>query len=532
MRKTVFSIFVLAFVFLVGMPYSVDAQSKRGKHKVVFPVFETPALFVGEVGETDVVLFVDHSDETCISGRYLTLDEDGGDTIPFRLVALRRRARLFYDGNKETFRPDIVSLDESQAQGVAHLNLIKKMDFSIRSLESPLFEKCDEQRYADSLFSVKEISDIPYARAKGYWSHLHNSTATFDKISMMTQAIDERLLDLHLDVFMPEDDTLQSHPLVVLMHGGAFYFGSKDDDAITGWCRHLASMGYVTASIDYRIGFLPTLPSIQRAGYRAVQDAHAAVRYLVAHHDEYDIDTSLIFVGGCSAGAITALNLAYMTNDSRPEFSYSGFGRNDLGAIDTCGNAIKADFTIKGIVDMWGALPDTVMMRGSSIPILAFHGDNDDIVPYAYDYPFRKAGVMKSAFAEKMYGSSCIVDRAQKMGTPAKLVTFMGYRHSPHLDPQTNEFNDIFYTIQEMMDEFFYDIIAPDKPAIVEHNKVYSLQPEPLKVSWQVEGGVILSSEEKAVKVAWINNAPLRQITVSAVMPHGICFNDSMVIGE
>lgn len=58
----------------------------------------------------------------------------------------------------------------------------------------------------------------------------------------------------------------------------------------------------MTASIDYRIGFLPTMASIGRAGYRAVQDAHAATRCLVAHQEEYGIDTSMIFVGGASAG--------------------------------------------------------------------------------------------------------------------------------------------------------------------------------------------------------------------------------------
>ena len=171
-------------------------------------------------------------------------------------------------------------------------------------------------------------------------------------------------------------------------------------------------------------------------------------------------------------------------------------------------------------------------MRGCNIPILAFHGDDDDIVPYDYDYPFRRAGVMKRALTEKMYGSSCIVDRAIKSGTQAYLFTFSGYRHSPHIDPETRELNDNFFVIQDAMDGFFYGIMAPETPEIVEQDRRFSVQPEPLKASWQVEGGVILTSSEKEVKVAWINNAPIHQITVSAVMPHGICFNESLVIGD
>ena len=532
MHKSVRYILFLMPFFLLGWVGMSEAQTKQAKNRVSFPVVETPAVFIGSVGASDYVVFIDRSDEKSVYGRYLSMNEEIADTIPFRIVALRKRARLFYDGKKETFRPKLDSADETHVQGIAQLSLFKKGEFDLRRYNAPEFQKFDENRYNDSMFTVREITDISYAKAKGFWTQLNNDAATFDKLSMLAQAVDERQLDIHLDLFAPEGDTLMAHPLVMLIHGGGFYFGSKEDEAITQWCRHLASQGYVAASIDYRIGFLPTAASIQRAGYRAVQDAHAAMRFLVAHQDEYDIDTSLIFVGGCSAGAITAMNLAYMTNDSRPEYSYGGWARNDLGAIDTCGNALRNDFSIKGIVDMWGAIPDTVMMRGCNIPILAFHGDDDDIVPYDYDYPFRKAGVMRSALAEKMYGSSCIVDRAIKSGTQAQLFTFYGYKHSPHLDSETRKLNDNFFVIQDAMDEFFYGIIAPEKPEIVETDKVFSVQPEPLKASWQVEGGVILASNEKEVKVAWINNAPTRQITVSAVMPHGICFNETLVVGE
>ena len=54
----------------------------------------------------------------------------------------------------------------------------------------------------------------------------------------------------------------------MLIYGGAYYFGSKDDPKITSWCRHLASLGYVTVSIDYRLGFFPGKVGIARAGYQ------------------------------------------------------------------------------------------------------------------------------------------------------------------------------------------------------------------------------------------------------------------------
>ncbi len=498
--------------------------------KVVFPVIETPAVFTGTVEDEDFLIFVERSEEDCITGHYMSLEQEMADTLPFRLEALGRRARLYYNGERETFRPNIQALDDKHAEGIARLNLFQTASFEIDIHHIPDFQDFENNRYQDTLFAVEETSDIPYAKVMGYWSKLRDETAVTDKIFKMRKAFSEVPLELQLDVFKPLGDTLQKRPLVMLIHGGAFYFGSKDDKSITLWCQHLASKGYVTATIDYRIGFLPTMNSIGRAGYRAVQDAHAAMRFLVAHQEEYGIDTSIIFVGGASAGAITTLNLAFMTNETRPEYTHRSFLRPDLGNIDTCGNAIRTDFRIRGLIDMWGAMPDTTMLRGRNIPIIAFHGDADDIVPYGYDYPFAIADMLKTLLVEKMYGSSCIVDRSIKLGHKAYLVTFSGYKHSPHVDPVTKELNYNFYIIQDMMSDFLYDLVVPEKPEIKGEKAYYSVEPKPLATSWQVEGGIILDSDENTVKVAWIGNAPKHSITASAAMPYGTGFNTTKTI--
>jgi poly(3-hydroxybutyrate) depolymerase len=326
-----------------------------------------------------------------------------------------------------------------------------------------LFSSPKGSRYQKPTFQVTKKAGVAYAVAQGYWSELEDDTPAGRKLLMMDKALEERDLSLRLDLYLPKNDTLSYRPLVMLMHGGSFYFGSRNDPSISQWCEYLASLGYVAASIDYRMGFLPTTTDIERAGYRAIQDAHAALRYLVANQDKYGIDTSFIFVGGCSAGAITALNLAFMTNETRPNTSYASSSSDDLGNIETSGNNLKTHFSIKGVVDMWGALSDTSMMRGRNVPILAFHGDKDDVVPYRHDYPFGKAGEFKKLLTNKMFGSSCIVDYAKKHGQKAQLYTFEGFKHSPHRDPKTKELNQNFYLIQDKMAAFFYDIIASEK---------------------------------------------------------------------
>lgn len=528
MRRFLTTSILLLLVAAVFASPSDNEKRKKNK-KVVFPIIETPALFTGVIDDNNYLVFIEYSDSLHVRGHYMSLEETMADTLPFQLEARGRNARLYYNGTKETFRPRISSMDEQHADGYARLSLLGTAFFNFQIHETPEYQELENKRYQDTLFAVDELHDICYANVPGFWSELGDETDVTDKIFRLADAINEVPLDLHLDVFRPLDDTLEKHPLVMLVHGGAFYFGSKDDKSITQWCQHLASLGYVTASIDYRIGFLPSMGSIGRAGYRAVQDAHAAMRFLVSHQEEYGIDTTMIFVGGASAGAITALNLAFMTNETRPEYTHSGLLRPDLGDIDTCGNAIKADFQIKGIVDMWGAMPDTTLLHGHNIPILAFHGDADNIVPYGYDYPFSLAGPLCTLLAEPMFGSSCIVDRAKKLGYNARLFTFVGYKHSPHVDPATDALNPNFYIIQEMMSDFFHDIVAPENLKIIENDNCYSVSPEPLATSWQVEGGVILSFENNTVRVAWIQNAPQHKITVSASMPYGVGLTETKV---
>ena len=521
MRRFLFTIALsLFFAHLFGNDGIPDPRLFL--KKVYFPVVETPAVFTSKVHGNDYLVFIEYSDSLNVKGHYMAMEGATADTLPFRLEAHKRNARLYYNGKKETFRPRVSSMDSQHAKGYARLSVLGFASFQFDIHEIPDFQDFENNRYQDTLFAVDEIPNISYAKAMGFWSELGDETDVTGKIFQMSQAINEIPLDLKLDVFLPQDDTLQKRPLVMLVHGGAFYFGSKDDESITSWCQHLASKGYVAASIDYRIGFLPTMTSIGRAGYRAVQDAHAAMRFLVSHQEEYGIDTSMLFVGGCSAGAITVLNLAFMTNETRPEYTHSGFLKPELGDIDTCGNAIKTNFRIKGIVDMWGAMPDTTLLHGRDIPILAFHGDADDIVPYDYDYPFGIAGVLKTMLVEKMFGSSCIVDRAIKLGHKAQIVTFSGYKHSPHVDPETKALNGNFFIIQDMMSDFFYDIVAPQKLEIVEENDHYYVRPYPLAISWLVEGGVIMESEGNNVWVTWIDNAPKHSITVSATLPKGI----------
>lgn len=507
---------------LFGDNHTQDTSLCFGK--AYFPVVEAPACLRSTVGGKDYLVFVENSDSLSLKGHYMSLEKNMTDTLPFRLEAQDSHAVLYYHGGQEAFIPHVVSMDSLHVEGYAQSNEFDSTSFWFEKHKTPVFHDYGNSRYRETLFAVEKTSDITYGRARGFWTEMPQEVPAIDKISQIGNAIIATPLDLHLDIFHPKDDTLKKRPMIMFIQGGAFYFGSKDDKAPSRWCQHYASQGYVTVSIDYRIGFLPTKASIGRAAYRAVQDAHAAMRFLVAHHEEFGIDTTMIFVGGTSSGAVTALNLAFMTNEMRPEYTHKGFMRSELGDIDTCGNAFKNHFRIRGLVEMWGALPDTAMMKSRNVPILAIHGDADKVMPYVYGYPFDVANPLNTLIVDKMFGASSIVDHANKLGYQSRLFTFSGCKHALHLDPKTKDLNDNFFVVQDVMSDFFYSIIMPEELEIVEEGSSYSLRPQPITTSWQVEGGIILNESDNHVEVQWIKNAPKRCITASGVLPYGLGF--------
>ena len=214
------SVLLLLVSLVIARPTSTE--KRKLFWKVVFPVIETPAVFTSTIDDKEFLVFVEYSDSLHIRGHYMSMEETPTDTLPFQLEARKRNARLYYNGKKETFRPRIKSMDERHADGYARLSVFGTAFFHFQIHEIPVFQDLENRRYRDSLFTVEEISDICYAHVPGFWSELGDETDVTDKIFRMTDAISEIPLDLHLDVFRPQNDTLEKHPLVMLVHGGAF----------------------------------------------------------------------------------------------------------------------------------------------------------------------------------------------------------------------------------------------------------------------------------------------------------------------
>lgn len=203
---------------------------------------------------------------------------------------------------------------------------------------------------------------------------------------------------LRMDIYQPDPniDPLEKRPLIVMVHGGAFLAGNRED--MSFYSIEMARRGFVTATITYRLGwncpatdFLGVCAQCQGeaakfrvAMYRGAQDTRAALRYLTHHANDYGIDTSAVFLQGESAGSINALHAAFLNQAEADDWCANCV--SEVGLLDTTGNAYSVLPNIKAVVNSCGAVGTSldIIEAGSDIPVISFHDNQDIVVPYGY----------------------------------------------------------------------------------------------------------------------------------------------------
>lgn len=294
--------------------------------------------------------------------------------------------------------------------------------------------QCDGKRYKTKIFdSVTLISDVVYG-----------SNFTYDATKQQLGTTKE---DQFIDIYLPPDtDKTIKRPLIIFAHGGSFLNGTKLDGDIVHFCNEFAKRGYATASISYRLGYEQPIDSQNavRAVYRALQDGRAAIRYMRANADSFQIDPDRIFFGGTSAGALIAVNIAYLNLPSEvPSYvdtsAHSTLNIRGLDGIEGKTNTINVPSTISGIINFCGATKTTAWMEDAysrSIPIISMHGTDDQIVPYGTDFVYinRLLGLSQPDIPLiEIQGSYPIHQKAQELGIPNSFYTWCAAPHVPYI---------------------------------------------------------------------------------------------------
>ncbi len=218
----------------------------------------------------------------------------------------------------------------------------------------------------ESSYPVLVDENITYAEGLS-----HNSTST----SPFATA-------LKLDVYSPNNNS-SNRPVFMFIHGGGFTGGTKTKPEIVDMANYYASRGWVFVSVDYRTteelgmiegmtpedvllfykGIAPqewidftlqnsSSPSnVQQAiaMYIAQRDAKAALRWIVANSNTYNINTDFITVGGASAGSITTIALGISNQeDFRDEIPIT-----DDSTLSTTN--LNETYNVRSMVYFWGS---------------------------------------------------------------------------------------------------------------------------------------------------------------------------------
>ena len=173
-----------------------------------------------------------------------------------------------------------------------------------------------------------------------------------------------------LDLAMPENFGDSLRPALVIIHGGGWRAGSKQDRAYRSLLLDYAFKGYVTISVEYRF--------IQEAPFPAcIEDVKCAVRWLKAHAKQYRVDTSRIGAYGHSAGAHLALMLAMIPASAGME---GDGGWNEYSSSVT---SVAGGSTPTLLPSRFGdslKYSPAFYITANLPPILLLHGTDDNVV--------------------------------------------------------------------------------------------------------------------------------------------------------
>ncbi len=215
--------------------------------------------------------------------------------------------------------------------------------------------------------------------------------------------------DTVLDILQPSVPSLADRPGVIVIHGGGWVQGDKEG-ILEEFCLPFVRRGMVVANVEYRLAKAAPAPA-------AVNDVLKAAQWFEDHAAQYHVDRKRIIATGGSAGGQLALMTAMAPADLGPSIKIAAvvdfFGVADVA--DQLEGPHQRPYAVAWIPEQPGRMelarrlsPITYVRKGLP-PILALHGDADQVVPYEQSVALVKA--LKNA------------------GDDAELITVPGGRH-------------------------------------------------------------------------------------------------------
>jgi acetyl esterase/lipase len=236
---------------------------------------------------------------------------------------------------------------------------------------------------------------------------------------------------LHLDLYTPATTTATT-PIIVWIHGGGWYSGSKSDCPILPEVTH----GYAVASVEYRLSTTAPFPA-------QIEDCRAALTWLRANGQTYGFNPARMAVAGFSAGG----HLAALLGVTDPELLavIDGFGPTQLIDMAASVSANAPQNPQRAITQLLGGSPFQVeelakqasplcyvnsLAKRSPKPVfLILHAVHDSVVPIEQSASFNAA--LKQAGVTTVYFTAPTGGHGPNPLYPAQIQSFLlQYLHS------------------------------------------------------------------------------------------------------
>ena len=335
---------------------------------------------------------------------------------------------------------------------------------------------------------------------------------------------------LKMDIYRPSNDNLTKKPVIIFAFGGGFVNGSRTEGSMRRLCEAYAKRGFVTATIDYRIGMnIGDEELSKRAVYRAIQDGRSAIRFFRKNAAVYGVDANQIFISGHSAGAFLALHCAFLDKDSeRPASTRNFLGRLDLGGLDAIGDSKTfSDGTLvngkpNGVLSFAGALGELTYIENSAdVPTAYFHSSEDNTVPYNSGEPFSTLSWLPGFNLPIVYGSNQLNIRSGAVGANRTLFSYNNRGHGVHYTG-----SNLYSDIAPRGSQFLYDTKLKPGNVTISGNvsvcatcpaQTYTATNSAYYYDWQVTGGTFINRDplSNTVTIQWNQNALVRNLQVT-----------------
>jgi len=445
------------------------------------------------------------------------------------------------------------------------LNEIVPLKIISQTIDLNYFGEIPEKKdcfefFKENIFEeITTFPDLEYGTTKAYYVSKPFNPASEDNTMAIEAAtiiyerckgklglgkMKKEMRSLKLDIYSPKNNT-NKLPLLLFIHGGAFLFGDKkiNNELQETIMNHLVRKGFIVASINYRMGSLLSIgESINETFHLNIQDTRAALRFLMNNKD-VKIDEKQVYLAGSSAGGIIALTTTFMDHSE-----VSATIKKKLGGLDDSGNSLKADYSIAGVISMWGAVSDLKIVN-RPIPTLLFHGTEDKMVPCGKGMPFQNFlqnidKITLELFKYKitdltseifsLYGSCSIFEHSKKQNYPVKYVQFEGYGHDVHYNKETKSLNkENVNKICNHIGDFLFENVSKHYFNYELHGNtnVNNSEPAPvyclkgnignISVQWYVEGGFITDNNNDYIRVIWYSSCETGTITACITSENG-----------